>query len=248
MTIETYGTGERIKAAARLSSSLSLPHLVMLPVPTTKDNRTVFGTDVPLSDTLISVGEESVVVGYGLPEEYTQRARRLGARVLDLSLDEDFLSANAYITAIGTLRYILESEKRCPDALSFGVIGYGRIGAQLVRILLFFGARVRVYTTKMLTSVKLCECGVDCTYTPDIQDGKYDISEIDILINTAPKDMTGIFDDKRIPDGKRALELASGDNFSGVEGVEKLPSLPERMYPESAGREYFKAIERFIKG
>lgn len=248
MSIETYGTGDRIRVAARLSASLPTGHLVILPVPTTKDKKTVFGTDVLLSETLVNVGEGSVVVGYGLPEEYKKKAEGLGAKLLDLSLCEDFLAENAHLTAIGTLAHVFKSEKKVPRDLRFGVVGYGRIGSRLVRMLLFFGARVKVYTTKVLTSINLGECGVDCACSLDTSDGKYDFSGIDILINTAPKDMTDAFENKKIPDGMRVIELASGDNFSGIEGVEKLPALPERAYPESAGREYFKAIEKFIKG
>lgn len=248
MSIETYGTGERIRVAARLSSTLGTEHLVILPVPTTKDKRTVFGTDVLLDETLVNVGVGSVVVGYGLPEEYKFSAEQLGAKVFDLALDEVFLSENAYITAIGTLAYVFGANKRIVRDFCVGVIGYGRIGSQLVRMLLFFGARVKVYTTKMLTRINLGECGVDCVCPPDSPDGKYDFSGIDILINTAPKNMATAFENKKVPDGMTVIELASGDNFSGIEGVVKLPALPERMYPESAGREYFKAIERFVKG
>ena len=81
----------------------------------------------------------------------------------------------------------------------------------------------------------------------DDDGGIYDFSGIDILINTAPKDMSASFEGGRIPEGARVIELASGKNFKGVEGVENLPALPERMFPESAGRTYFDAASRFLK-
>jgi hypothetical protein len=45
----------------------------------------------------------------------------------------------------------------------------------------------------------------------------------------------------------RVIELASGENFPLISGVERLPSIPEKMYPDSAGYLYYKAITRFLK-
>lgn len=246
MNIETYGTGERLKAAARLSRNIQSKHLVLLPVPTSRDKVHVSGTDILLSDTLVNVGVGSTVVGYGLPLDYRSMAESLGGVVLDLSLDEEFLKENSRITAVGALGYLLTTSKSSPDALRIGVVGYGRIGSWLVRYLLFLGAKVRVYTSKMLTSLDLGECGVDSVCVCDSGGGVYDFSGLDILINTAPKDMRDSFPLGKYSD-MRILELASGNNFDGVSGVERLPSLPEKMYPESAGAEYASAIERFLQ-
>jgi len=244
MSIETYGTGERLKTAARLASSLGVKsHITLLPVPTTRDKKYVANTDILLEDTLQNAEEGSILVGYGLPDGYKSRAESLGARVLDLSLDEQYLCENAYLTALGTLGYILTTDRRAISDMTFGIVGYGRIGSRLVRMLLFLSARVRIYTSKLLSRLDLGECGIDSV---SAYEGAGDFSGIDVLINTAPKDMRGYFPDGKIPHGMRVIELASGDNFVGIEGVEKLPSLPEKMYPESAGGTYFAAVKRFL--
>lgn len=247
MSIETYGTGERIKVAARYSASLDLPHLVILPVPTTKDKKHITNTDILLSDTLCNAERDSIVVGYSLPEFYVSLAKERGSSVLDLSADEEFLCDNAYITAVGALGYILTTIKASPDDICFGVVGYGRIGSRLIRMLLFLGAKVRVYTSKVLNRLELGECGIDCISVSESDVGKYDFSGIDILINTAPKDMTQNIKSGNVPENMRIIELASGDNFNGIDGVEKLPGIPEKMFPESAGRACFSAIRRFLK-
>ena len=248
MSIETYGKGERLRHAARLLG-LENPkgRLILLPVPTTRDKIHVKDTDIPLRDTLSGVGGDTVIVGYGLPVWYSKLAEELGARVLDLSLDEEYLADNARITALGALGYILTTDARSPEDLTFGIVGYGRIGSSLSRMLLFLGARVSVYTSRISTMLELGECGVRTAPSSDIYEGKADFSGVDILINTAPKDMSGSFEGGEIPSGTRVLELASGDNFAGIFGVEHLPALPERMFPESAGRTYFCAVSRFLK-
>lgn len=247
MSIETYGVGERLRvAAAELAPRAVSEHLVLLPIPSTRDGIHVTNTEIPLAETLGGVGEGSTVVGYGLPPSYLAEAARRGARLLDLSCDEDFLSENAYLTAIGALGYILTSDGRIPRDLVFGIVGYGRIGSRLLRLLLFLDARVVVYTTRKEVHLELGECGVDSVYTSGACGGKYDFSGVDILINTAPRDMSESFPDGRIPEGVRVIELASGKNFSGVGGVENLPSLPGRMYPKSSGRAYAAAVIKFL--
>lgn len=245
MNLETYGTGERLFAAARLCSRLPIKHLVLLPVPTTKDNVYVTNSDILLPDTLCNVGVGSVFVGYGLPEEYKKEAERKGAAVLDLCFDEEYQKENAALTAQGALGYILSSTRRAPRDVAFGIVGYGRIGSRLAELLLFLGARVKIYTSKPRVARSLGECGVESECVPR-ERGKYDFSGIEILINTAPKDMKDSFEGGKTPDGMRVIELASGKNFEGVDGVEYLPSLPEKMYPESAGAAYARAVEGFV--
>ncbi len=245
MNLETYGTGKRLLEASRLCTRLPVEHLVLLPVPTTKDNVYITQTDIPLSKTLSNVGAGSVLVGYGLPPEYKKDAAERGCDVLDISCDETYQRENATLTAIGALGYILSRGNSVPYDTVFGVIGYGRIGSRIAEMLLYLRARVKVFTSKISVARALGECGVDSECVPR-ESAHYDFSGIEILINTAPKDMKDAFADGKIPDGMRVLELASGKNFEGVAGVEYLPSLPEKMYPVSAGAAYARAVERFV--
>jgi hypothetical protein len=244
MSIETYGTGERLRVSASLSVPFGIERrIILLPVPTTRDGVCVTSTDEKLSDIFDGVGENTYIFGYGIPREYSEKARTFGAYIHDLSLDEEYLLENAELTALGTLGYILTSSNAAPSELSFGVVGYGRIGERLARLLLFLGARVCVFTTRPTVRDALCETGVGARG----MDTPIDTDGIDILINTAPRDMSAEFP-HGVRLGLRIIELASGENFKGVQGVERLPALPERYFPVSAGRTYAAAVKRFIMG
>ncbi len=246
MNIETYGVGERMKYVSSLARDVSAKHLVLLPIPTTKDKKHITNTDTTLWQTMLGVGEGSCVFGYGLPAEYKREAERVGGRVFDLALDEDFLEENARITALGAVGYLLTNSKSTLAAQKIGVIGYGRIGSELVRLLLFLGAKIKVYTSKILTRIDLGSCGVDSVSVSEWDEGVYDFSGLDILINTAPKDISAAFPFGRADGGMRIVELASGENFKGVEGVERLPALPDKMYPKSAAEAYVSAVKRLV--
>ncbi len=249
MSIETYGAGGRIRYAAKFCAediSLQKRHLILLPIPTTKDKKHINGTEIPLDETLAAARADTVVVGYGLPIWYRARVREAGAVLLDLSADEAFLTENAYITALGMLGRLLSDGVGTPTDTSFAIVGYGRIGKELLRLLLFLGARVRVYTSTEKTHIALGESGVDSCLVGGNDGCVCDFSGIQVLINTAPTDVLALLGIDRLPDGITAYELASGDNF-GSQEVTRLPSLPEVMFPMSAGYSYFKGVKNFIQ-
>lgn len=250
MKIDNYGTGERCREAMRLllreaegGLGEGPSRIVLLPIPSTRDGKNISGTERSLEEVLLEVGQGEVVAGYGIPEGLSCGLAERGAAVYDGAGDEDFLTENAELTALGTVGYILTTERRAPCELRFGVVGYGRIGRLLVRHLLFLGGRVKIFTSR---SGLRRELGRYAVSTAPIEEA-LELSEVDILINTAPTDLSHSFPTGRLPRGLRVLELASGKNFQGVEGVELLPSLPGRMYPISAGRAYFRGIMRRIR-
>ena len=250
MKIEKYGASRRVEYAAQRLSALSgaeLPsveRIILLPIPTTRDGIRIFGTEVILSEVLTDIGYGDAVIGYAIPKEDIEIIFASGGVCVDLSLDEEFLSENARLTALGAVGYIMTELPRAVDELTFGVVGYGRIGERLVAYLTSLGAEAVIYTSKNDTRVALGAYGIRSEhYERDV--GALDISkEVDVLVNTAPTSLAKSFPLGIIPEGLSVIELASGNNFEGVSGVVRLPSLPEKTYPESASEAYYRAILR----
>lgn len=252
MKIENYGVGERcaevmrrlLVLEERCEISKDLSRIILLPIPTARDSIHITGTDKLLSEAVYGVAESDAVFGYAIPKAEKEKMELCGALVYDVLECEDFQKENAYITAIGAIGYILTELKVLPSELSFGVIGYGRIGKELIKLLLFLGARVEVYTSKETTRMELCGCGVK-SYLTDYR-SRIDIRGIDVLINTAPTDLSACFLPEEMTD-VMIIELASGNNFGDIPGVKRLMSIPDKMYPKSAGAAYFRAIEKYVR-
>ena len=250
MNIEIFGKDERVASAAEyLSGELASAagNLKLLPIPSSKDGEHVTGTELSFNELFSSLNSESLVVGYGLPDGFCRSLDACGVRYYDAAEDEEFLMKNAAITAVAALGYVLNSSKKAPSDMSFGIIGYGRIGKELLRLLLFLGAEVKVFTGKAEKKAELGRLGIK-TGTLDAANFAAEAEEgMDVIFNTAPTNLSAFFENKRIPEGVRVLELASGDSFPGVFGVEYLPTLPARVFPKSAGLVYAALALRFFK-
>ena len=247
MKIKIFGKGERLDfCAKRLSESDSLgrySEIIILPIPTSKDGVYLTGTGIKLAEAFASVGEGAFLLGYGIPTQYVEELEERGAVVCDALGDGRFLLQNAELTAFGTLGIILTTSKKSVSETKIGIIGYGRIGKQLLRLLLFLGAEVKVFTRKNSTRVDLCSYGIDAEVSAE---GDY--SGFDFIINTAPEKILGKSEAEAATSSGRIIDLASGENFPDLSGVTKLGGIPGLMYPVSAGRIYAEAAIRYEGG
>lgn len=240
MTVFTYDNGKRTGACRDflLSCGRLGGHkmLTILPIPTTRDGIHITGSDKTLASLVDGAAAGDIYLGYGMPDFFREGLRAAGAVAVDVMADEDFLLGNAKLTAYATLLKIL-SLGISPEGMRVGVVGYGRIGRVLVRLLIAVGAEVRVYSTREATVLCLSRSGVDATL---VRRGD-PLPRQDVLINTAPD---RIFDTgSPLPSEMEIFELASGENF-GTIPITRLPALPERFYPEAAGRLYGEALLR----
>ena len=239
MEILTYGKGERLRVCSSVVAEgcRGDSRIIILPIPTTKDGVTVFGTELSLSEVCGQVESGTLVAGYGIPENMAEMIAERGGYIYDALLDEELVCENAQLTALGTLGWILSNMRSSPKELFFGIVGYGRIGKRLLRLLLFLGARVRVYSSNLSEIRGLIETGIEAV---DHRSGA-DFSDLDVLINTAPARIVGSRQIEKCR-GIRVIDLASGNQLSDIEGVVCLPSVPEKCFPESAGRLYAEGI------
>lgn len=227
-----------MRECARLLESVTAAlsgRLILLPIPTTRDNIYVNGSDLPLSSVSSLLRPGDTLAGYGIPPHLAPE----GVSVYDAALDERFLYENALISARGALGYILTNFPRDIADMSLGLVGYGRIGRALLRYLLALGADPTVYTRREEIALELGAVGVKCS----VLQSESDLSSLDILINTAPQRQ---IDESRLGKETVILDLASGSIFSDSPRLVKLASIPEAYYPLTAGRLYAEGILRHM--
>ncbi len=248
MTIKAYERSVRSDVLEGLLSECPLlsevERVIILPIPTTRDGEHISGTGESVSGAVADAGVGTLVVGYGIPPAVIEALSGRGAIVCDSLLDEEFLLENATLTALGTLGVILTSEHRALWDMNIGVVGYGRIGKELVRMLMYLGAAPTVFTTRQEVCLELCECGVRA----ELSLATSDLGKLDLVINTAPAQIFDTTEGGGFPASLRVIDLASGVNFPGITSVEKYPSLPAKRFPYSAGRAWFNSVKRYLSG
>ncbi len=250
MNIHIYGADARLEFCReyllRRTNNLA-KSIALLPIPTTKDGKTLHGCRESLDAVAEKLVDYDFVVGYDVPKAFRAKLSEYGVAVIDISRDEEYLAENANLTAIGTVGRILTEEKAAPCDLSFGIIGYGRIGQRLLHILMFLSGKVTVFTSKTELRGELCMLGISGVDSLSISapEAISKISNLDILINTAPARLiNGDMRDSLA--GVRIIELASGENLPEGLGVERFAAVPSFMYPKSAGASLARSVLRML--
>ena len=191
---------------------------VLLPVPT-KDPDV---TKIPENVTVIGGNLDF------LPDTYDK---------LDLLREEQYLAENAALTADCALRLLGEhlpvAFRDCPIL----IIGWGRIGKCLARILKELGAKVYVAARKPSDLGMLTAFGYGAVEIGDIQPKNYRA-----IINTAPVPVLG---ESEHPTPCVKIDLASKKGMAG-DDVVWARGLPGKMLPESSGKCIAQGILRHL--
>ena len=244
MQIKVYENSLRADRCRELLSASGLirrySEIILLPIPTTRDGVLLSGSETSVLDAVAYADEDTLVAGYGIPDEALEVLSSFGAAAVDVARDEGFLARNAELTATAALGILLTTERRAPSDMRIGIAGYGRIGRALFEKLMFLGASVKVFTTREALRLELAESGVASGAFPIGRDEL----DVDILINTAPSSVLADGFLAEWAEDIRIIDLASGAEFASGVRIERYPSLPARVYPESAGRIWAEAIER----
>lgn len=239
---DTYGDREKLS----LEDALREAAVVMLPVPALRGDclQLPFSADrLPLAE-LISALTESrplrLVIGGKLPAELSEVLLSAGIASYDLCEDDTFNLLNAVPTAEGALAIAMSHTPVTIADSRIGVLGYGRIGRYLCRLLTALGASVVVAARKERdrTEAELSGCQVcDFAALPSVA------PSFDLLCNTVPA--TVVTDEVLAALNPAACILDLASKPGGVDTVAALRrerqvisalSLPGKVAPVTAGR------------
>lgn len=162
--------------------------------------------------------------------------RFFDGRVIDYSLNEDFLQSNAVLTAEATISYLHSVIEESVNGKSVFIAGYGRIGKALCRLLSSLGANVYVYARRSEIKTLVERDGFT---NSDLKD----CINCQIIINTVP---SVIFDEELISmvsNDAYIIDLASPPyGFKNMQRVHLASGLPGKILPISAARVVFDTI------
>lgn len=162
--------------------------------------------------------------------------------IIDYSRDERFVDKNAYITAECIIAIALSDSKKTLSDSMIGIIGYGRIGRHLTRILVGLGTSVTVFARREESRREaLMNGAVSCEINT------LEKAQFDIIINTVPKKIITKEQSEKIGKNTLVYDIASlPGGFEDESFPQRALALPGKMMPTSAGKAIYDFVEKYI--
>ncbi len=225
--------------------------IIILPLPISRNGTTLNCKNrIELVDIIDNLHPHSKVFYGGINEDFCNEALKIGVKVYDYYNNERVLNENAYLTAEGTLKIIIENTESAIIDEKFLIVGNGRCGKALAKLLQKLSCDVTVATRKQrldiasaLNYTKLKNTSLLSNY----------INDFDIIINTAP---TLVLDKNCLSNVKNdALIIELASNAAGIDMSEAnlhnlnvlyAPGLPGKYSPASAAKVLYQSITKII--
>jgi dipicolinate synthase subunit A len=135
-------------------------------------------------DFAAGVPEGAWLFGRGINDKVKEMCRARNITYRNILENETFIVKNAYLTAEGALAYVILNTESTIRQMPVLVMGYGRVGKSVTKLLKDNYSIVSVATDDP-TEYAIASIFSDNVYT--LEGGKEHISEFSAVINTVPK-------------------------------------------------------------
>ena len=254
----TYSLQGNIKGAVKcesLKEAAENSSVVVLPLPFSADGINVFAPSshsIKTDELLSYLSKNTLITGGRLSKEFTDKALSLGFKTFDYFKSERLTILNAIPTAEGALAIAINETKRTIFASKCAVLGYGRIGKILARLLKSLGAEVYVFARsgQALTWAQAEGCipipfdHISCA-----------LKDTDIIFNTIPAPVLTEKVLKNTKENVLIIDLASAPGGVELEAAKRLSkkvifalSLPGKVAPETAGEIIAQCVLSYTEG
>lgn len=225
-----------------LENTVNNSDVLILPLPITKDNKTLNSTyaDRPIylnSDFAGLISGKRVYCG--MKSQLLKLCSELDPKLIyDYMLREEFAVQNAVPTSEGAIEIAMREYSGTINGSRCLVIGYGRIGRVLAAMLKGIGAYVTVASRKKQDMAWSHLAG----YNAVRSDKLHETGGFDIVFNTVPYVLLDAHTLAKTCDGAIVIDLASQPGGVDKEAAKRLGircthalSLPGRVAPKAAG-------------
>lgn len=237
----------------KMSDLISSSKYIILPVPASRNKKVInapfSNADIVLSEKLFSNLKNKVVFA-GIVSSLLEDVKLSSLHIRDYYQREDFLIPNALLTAEGAVSIALKEYGKSIFSSRCLVVGFGRIGKILAKLLKNMGAKVTV-SARNVKDISLAKIsGFETTNVSKINEK----ADFDLIFNTVP---ALVLDDgalRYLSSARMIIDLASApggtDKIAAEElGIKLIPALgiPGKCFPEAAGEIIADVIYKMIE-
>lgn len=192
-----------------------------------------------------------VVIAGSISEDYVKKAEASGAKVIDILKREELAVLNAISTAEGTINIAIQETTRTLHGSNVLVMGFGRVGKVLAKMLDGIGANVYCEARKNVDLAWVKAYGYHPIHLNDLDEH---LGKFDIIINTIP---FIVLDDKKLDLIKQnclIIDIASNPggvdkNAAKAKGIKSIwaLSLPGKVAPVTSAEFIKDTIYNIMK-
>lgn len=227
--------------------------ILILGIPASRDGINVFAPEA--KDSIISLEhiinnfDGKKIIGGMLPP-IVYESKKYGIDLIDYAKLEDLMIFNAISTAEGTIDVIIKNTDTTICSSNIVVIGNGKCGKVISKMLAGLGAKVTVTARKNTDFAYIEAMGLNYCHSSDISSL---LPYADVIVNTVPFKLIAPEDYKLIKKDAFLVDIASMPGYIDKNLCEKYSlkyehalSLPGKTSPKSAGCAIYKAIKPYI--
>ena len=241
---------EMIKKEEKLTESIDKAKYLITSLPFSKDLKKITGTEIEI-ESFINNNKDKIIFTGGISQVIREKMDNANIKYYDLMDYDDVAILNAIPTAEGAIKIAIENTETTLSGSNILVMGFGRIGKVLCKMLLGLGANVYCEARKSSDLAQIKALGynsIDLKYLD-----KY-LSSFDYIFNTIP---CMILDKNRLDMVKKdvcIVDLASNPGGVDFEYAKEKNitarlelALPSKVAPLSAAKYLKQKIDEIVQ-
>lgn len=241
---------EMLEQEGKIVEDICLASFVILPTPFSKDGINITGTDISCVD-CVNMCKDKTIFSGAIPKNIKEEMEKNNIKYYDLMEYDDVAILNAIPTAEGAIKIAIEKTETTLSGSKVLVLGFGRIGKVLCKMLYGIGANVYCEARKESDLALIKALGYNSIDLKKLDDY---LSSFDYIFNTIP---TMILDRRRLNKVKKdvcIIDLASNPGGVDFEAAKDLGinaslelALPAKISPVSAAKFLRDKIDKIIQ-
>ena len=224
---------------------------IITATPFTIDSENIYS---PLTNKKINIQKfidlihNKTVIAGSISDKYINKFSCNFNKVFDIMQDNNLVIKNTIPTAEGVIKIIIENTDITINDSNIAILGFGKVGKRLAKVLNGIGANVFCFDIKKeeVANIEMCSYNI-------LKDIHKELSNMDVIVNTVPKQILSKeeidFIDKRTliidvasKPGGVDFEYANKNNYNVIHAL----GLPGKIAPVTSAKYIKEIIETLI--
>lgn len=206
---------EGVEMCPTVEEVIGASDVVIGPIPVSSDRKNLSmpfsNVKLPVEDFINKFTAKNLVSGT-IADEYKKELLEKNVNYIDLQKREEFTVLNTIATAEGTIQIVMEETQRTIHGSNVLIMGFGRIGKVLAKMLDGIGAKVFCEARKNEDIAWIKAYGYEPIHLTNLNEN---LGKFDVIINTIPFQ---VLDDERLKLVKKDIVLIDvASNPGGID-------------------------------